>query len=369
MGPEGALRVGLLVADGRIERVRISSTRPDVARSLLQGRTPAEVGVAVPLLFAICGRSQAAASTLALAAAVGVVPSADTLVRSSAAVSAETVRELSWRALLDWPRDIGEHPTDDAVAAARSSFGVRMDSLGDPGATAIALATFGMPADEWLALLSVAELDRWADAGATASARFIRRLRDDDDDAAMAPGQPSEPVVPLLDASHDAAWIAELCEAADAQPGFARQPTWRGAAAETGALARWQGEALISDLLRRSDSRVTARFVSRLRELALLLAGRNAAAVGALRLPGGGGVGWVENARGLLVHQALLAQERVDTYRIVAPTEWNFHPAGALAVALTGAAAGERQVMTARAARVAQSLDPCVACRIEFDDA
>ena len=54
-----------------------------------------------------------------------------------------------------------------------------------------------------------------------------------------------------------------------------------------------------------------ARFVARLRELALLLAGRATAAVGAMALPAGGGVAWVENARGLLVHQVRLAQDRV----------------------------------------------------------
>ena len=66
VGLEGELRVGLRVRDAQIDRIGITSTRPDVARSLLQGRTRAEVVAAVPRLFSICGHSQAAASAAGL---------------------------------------------------------------------------------------------------------------------------------------------------------------------------------------------------------------------------------------------------------------------------------------------------------------
>jgi Ni,Fe-hydrogenase I large subunit len=114
---------------------------------------------------------------------------------------------------------------------------------------------------------------------------------------------------------------------------------------------------------------VTARFVARLRELALLLAGQHEATVGALTLPAGDGVAWVENARGLLVHQVRLAAGRMQSYRIVAPTEWNFHPQGALATALAGTPTADRAAAQRKATRLVHSLDPCVACQVEFDDA
>ena len=111
-----------------------------------------------------------------------------------------------------------------------------------------------------------------------------------------------------------------------------------------------------------------ARFVARLRELALLLAGRSVPAIGAQTLPTGG-IAWVENARGLLIHQVQLDQDRVRSYRIVAPTEWNFHPGGALASALLGVAATDLDAVQRHAMRVVNSLDPCVACQVEFDHA
>ena len=378
MGPEGELRIGLRLSDGRIGPVRITSTRPDVARSLLQGRTRAEVAAAVPLLFSICGRSQAAASELACAAAAAEVIAPATLARCSAAVSAETVREDAWRTLLDWPQWIAETPSDAAIAAARASLAFGLDAQADPGtstststsATAqrIAIAVFGVDADEWLAMASLPELDRWLDAGPTATARFVRQVRDDDASAG-ARRERTTPCTPLLDAQHHAACMVELSEACDADPEFGRHPTWRGAPAETGALARLKSDPLIGALNRRSATRVPARFVARLRELALLLAGRAAAAVGAKTLPSGDGIAWVENARGLLIHQVRLVEDRVHTYRIIAPTEWNFHPAGALALTLTGTPAQDRDAVKRFATRLVHSMDPCVTCRVEFDDA
>ncbi len=86
-------------------------------------------------------------------------------------------------------------------------------------------------------------------------------------------------------------------------------------------------------------------------------------------MPSGGGIAWVENARGLLIHQVQLAEGRVARYCIVAPTEWNFHPRGALALALADVPAADAEEARRRALRLVHSLDPCVACRVEVDDA
>jgi Ni,Fe-hydrogenase I large subunit len=69
----------------------------------------------------------------------------------------------------------------------------------------------------------------------------------------------------------------------------------------------------------------------------------------------------------LLLHVVRLRQGKVAEYRIVAPTEWNFHPDGPLAQALSGLAPGAD--LAVRAQLVAQSLDPCVAFGIEVCDA
>jgi hypothetical protein len=366
------LRVGLCVGAGRIEQIRITSTRPDAARSLLQGRRRDEIRVALPLLFSICGRSHAAAAELACAAAAGEAPTDAALERCRAEVSSEVVREYSWRILLDWPRWIGEKPDAQAVAAARTSQNshARVTMPADFGADALATAAFGVGADEWLGARSVGELDRWIDSGETAAARFLRRMRDEDGAVGAVGASEDAPVaqVPFLDGHDRAAAMVELWAACEADPQFTRRPTWQGAPAETGALARLRHDPLLAELTRRSPSRVFARFVARLREFALLLAGRASPTVGAQAVPSGG-IAWVENARGLLVHHVRLQADRASMYRIVAPTEWNFHPDGALASALIRAPAHDLDAVRRRVVRTAHSLDPCVACRVEFEDA
>ncbi|MGZ5217777.1 MAG: hypothetical protein ACXWKD_17010, partial [Caldimonas sp.] len=282
MSLEGDLRVGLGVNSGRVGAVRIGSTRPDVAHALLTGRSRAEVHAAVPRLFSVCGRSQGAASGLAWAAAAGEAIEPEMLARSGQAVAAELVRELAWRILLDWPQWLDERPDDAAVAAARSTLAVDAADAG-----AIARAAFGMDASEWLALRTLAELDRWLDAGPTAAARFIRGIRDDD--AALADVDRSRPDVVLLDSAAAAAEKAGEPTMSDIQGDADRGATWRGAPAETGALARRHADPLIADLLRRSTTRVPARFVARLLELALFLDGRGQSVVGAQSLPSGAG--------------------------------------------------------------------------------
>ena len=367
---EGALRIGLGVGAGRIEHVRITSTRPDAARSLLQGRRRAEIRAALPRLFSVCGRSQAAAGELACAVAAGEPATDAALTRCSAEVSAEVVREHAWCVLLDWPRRIGEEPGQDAIAAARAAEASpsRPARPAEEVAHAVAMAAFGTGADAWLALASSPELDRWIDAGATAAARFLRQTREDEV-AQLAKGGADASAVPFLDGHDRGALMDELWKACEADPGFPGRPTFRGAPAETGVLARHQADPLVGALTQAPASRVFVRFVARLRELAQLLAGRLSAAAGAQAMAPGCGAAWVENARGLLVHQVRLEGDRAASYRIVAPTEWNFHPDGALVAALAGTSAGDREVLERRVVRMAHSLDPCVACRVEFDDA
>jgi hypothetical protein len=371
VGLEGALRIGLGVTSGTISRVGVSSTRPDVARALLQGRSRAEALAALPLVFSICARSQAAAGELACAAAADEPIPVETLTRLGATVGDEILREGAWRTLLDWPAWMDEPPCTEAVQAARGSLGLANPATAAACRNAIALAAFGCPADDWLALNTLPELDRWMAAGATATARFIRRVCDQDSADGTPAGALDDP--PLfaagLDPAMGVAAMQTLSEACDSDLDFARHPTWHGLPAETGALARLQADPLLIAVRGRSASRLPARVVARLRELALLLADRARPAIGAWTLRQGCGIAWVENARGLLLHLVHLDAGRISQYRIVAPTEWNFHPAGALQSALIGSPASDLTSIKKRAAQVVHSLDPCVTCRVEFDDA
>jgi Ni,Fe-hydrogenase I large subunit len=82
---------------------------------------------------------------------------------------------------------------------------------------------------------------------------------------------------------------------------------------------------------------------------------------GALSLGAGQAIAWCEMARGLLLHWVQLdSHGAVAQYRVLAPTEWNFHPQGALALALAALDAQDRSA----AQTLAAAFDPCVECSV-----
>jgi len=67
-------------------------------------------------------------------------------------------------------------------------------------------------------------------------------------------------------------------------------------------------------------------------------------------------------ARGLLIHELRLgADDRVAHCRVHAPTDWNFHPHGAVARALETIAPDD----AGRVGALMAAYDPCVPYRIE----
>jgi Ni,Fe-hydrogenase I large subunit len=81
----------------------------------------------------------------------------------------------------------------------------------------------------------------------------------------------------------------------------------------------------------------------------------------------GAGLGIVECARGRLVHRVAVAVGRVTDYKILAPTEWNFHPEGPLARGLAGAGVGSGTAIDQAIGLFVTALDPCVGCDLTVE--
>ena len=77
----------------------------------------------------------------------------------------------------------------------------------------------------------------------------------------------------------------------------------------------------------------------------------------------------VETARGLLMHEVVLEGDRVADYRIVAPTEWNFHPQGPLSGWLIGRPCSDEADLRGFAAQAVAALDPCVRWDLTLESA
>jgi hypothetical protein len=326
------------------------------------GRTPAAASELAGLVFSLCGRAQRVAAEVAGAAALG--EPVDPVGRKGQTwrVLQELAQEHAWRLLLDWPGQQGETPDVDSLLRLRQA-------SADPGRFAAVLADLtetvllGEPAATWLGRDPVG-LDAWCRAGRTATARLFAGLGEGTD---LGIGR-----VPLLPALADLtdAEATDLGSQALAEPGFCAQPLWRGGPAETGALARVAAEPVVAAWLQGRGCGAGARLLARLVELALLpraLAGQGPEVVRAWRLGDNTGLAGVETSRGLLLHAVRLESGLVADYRILAPTEWNFHPQGTLLDALQGLVEGEG--LAAQARLVARSLDPCVALSLDLTHA
>jgi Ni,Fe-hydrogenase III large subunit len=166
------------------------------------------------------------------------------------------------------------------------------------------------------------------------------------------------------DAARQEEGLRQLGRALAQDADFAQQPTWLEQPAETGAWTRLRHRQ--QQTAHSAWTRLSARWLE-LVELAasdLQDAGQGSAPLlvsGALHLADGQALAWCEMARGLLLHWVQVdAEGLVRDYRVLAPTEWNFHPQGALAY--TVAALPNNAVSTART--LAAAYDPCVPCTV-----
>ncbi len=356
---EGHIRVTLFQLGDGVDRVAIASSRPHLAQRLLAGGTAREAAERVGRLYTLCGRAQRLAAEAAAEAATGEALSADRLARRERQVLAEQAREHLWQLLMPTAGQAAAAP-DPTPLRRIVAAGEEADALADALTRILTEHLLGEPPAAWLSRDPEA-LRHWCEAAATPPARRLAGfLRDPD---------PPVTAIPLLPAL--ARWQADALRGLALQvfgePVFCTRPLWRESPAETGVLSRLCDDptlsAWIADMGRGSATRLLGRLVE-LARLPSRLQGDGPAVVRAWPLDEGMGVAGVETSRGLLLHFVRIEAGLVTDYRILAPTEWNFHPEGALAEALTAMPADTR--LAERARRVVASLDPCVACQVEI---
>ena len=112
--------------------------------------------------------------------------------------------------------------------------------------------------------------------------------------------------------------------------------------------------------------RVVARVFELAQGLQSLAEGAAAAHALAWQLQDDGAVVALEMARGVLLHWMQVDAGRIGDYRIVAPTEWNFHPQGPALEGLLQLRGGDEQGLREAVALQAMALDPCVQYQLEI---
>jgi uptake hydrogenase large subunit len=366
--------------------VTITSTRPLAAPGVFVGRGVGETAQRLPGLFSVCATAQASACAQALEQALGLTPDPSTASLRQALVDAETVKEHLWRLLLEWPRLLGEVPAAAAMREVLLAWAGLRPGVGEvagafvPGGRAtpaegwvpglarlarvVAAEVFGAPAEAWLARVATPEnFMAWAEDAGTSAARLVLGvLRAGEADL----GSCAVEALPDLEPVH----LADRLSGPGASS-FVARPDWGGTPRETSPFTRTRHLGPVAGLALAHGNGLLARQAAVLVEVATLLTRLQSVQVEGGGIPAGGevaglGIAQVQAARGVLVHRVQLDRADPESglirdYRILAPTEWNFHPQGVVARGLATLSPRIDELDLRRQAGLFVTLvDPCV---------
>ncbi|MBV1700760.1 MAG: nickel-dependent hydrogenase large subunit [Hyphomicrobiales bacterium] len=369
----GTLEIDVTLAHGQIRSADIYSSRNTGLASHFIGKTGGEIPQRVRQLFSLCGQAQMAAARMAIDHALGNARPRESMVGADLGVQAERSLEILRSCLLFWPwgdarqtaLEAAAAPLHVAAQATNTIITKAGEGLGSAN-RALILAALDPLQGAAQALGLTLDPNEGSHPEPWPGSVFATLLAQCDQDIFLAVSPPD-----ALTAVDDEAVIAAL--QADPEE-FAARPALKGRRIETGAYARlWDRELA-------GTSFQAGRFLARLRDLRNCLATlRGAAKTGdadmSTSLSGGEagpgqGFGVVECARGRLYHLASVdANACIKAYAIVAPTEWNFHPAGPFVEALHHVRFAPGAQRATAIARMAATFDPCTAFEITLREA
>ena len=357
-----ALAGELTVRPGMAMPDNLRSSRPAWVNSLAPGSQAAQLPMLLASVFSNCAEAHRICSQWACDAARG--KSEQSQDSALTRLHAETLREHLRRMALDWPGRLmsgaegtrsqlqamkclreapvlAGRPLDEWIKGMPSLLPWIEDSWLGMSARAW-ISCWQRDAHEWLIL--------WSEESESWLARLMREVREAADREVCC-----APALRVHDSENELALFAQQLQAGETT---GQTPSWRGISAETGCWTRLAEEA--PSMYRTPWLKMGARIA----EVAQLsVQGREAKHLqgGRVRLDNGHGLAWIEMARGVLVHRVELDGERVARCDVVAPTELNFHPQGAVARTLESQKSGSNDHIIA----LMTAYDPCVNYRIE----
>ncbi len=372
---EGRLTIDLSIRSGHVDSVAIGSSRPVGASRIFHGKRVEEALQTLPLLFSICGTAQACAGVRACEQALGLMPTTQIERLREGMVRMESLREHLWRIFLDWSELLHEPPQRENMAEVlalqkrlraaltqghnpfsrpgdQHDIDLKIpDELGRKINELLQRAVFGINPAAWLEIKDLDGLASWAGTQVTLAARMLEHV---------------------IQNGWSDVGAADIEALPDLEPGqlyslleddtFLRQPLWSGQCRETSSLTRVDSP-LLRHLQGLYGNGLLLRLVARLTEIAQVAINIVPDEVDLPLAKTGtaddSGIGQVAAARGQLVHRVDLADGIVSRYQILAPTEWNFHPQGVVALAL-GTLNGDREQIESQARLLINAIDPCV---------
>ena len=368
----GTVRLTLRQCDGGWSAT-LASQRPVTASRVLEGGFARDGVRRVGSLFSVCAKAQTVAALTAVEQALGLPPTETALRLRRVAVEAEAVEQLLWRLISgaepstrptvpDWfpPLRRVLHGAVEAIAPGSAWRDPAQPVVLDRAAArhlAQEIAAAISPLDDLLSASaaggSLLELRRFA--AARPDLPLLGLLVAD-----LPPLASAIPPLPAAALPDIARALAE-----DDDGSYRRAPLWRNRPHEVGVFALLRDDSRLAGLGAGWAGRTVAALTSLKVRLHQLCQGlRDDEIADPARRLGEVADGWhaaaVETARGPLLHAVRLEGERVIGWRILAPTEWNFHPEGVIAHAVHALPAVSRNQAERFTRALAALLDPCV---------
>lgn len=333
-----------------------SNRRTDIAK-FLTGKSASEAIKILPMIFSICGMAHAQAAQKVFGQYHN---------DSELTVLCENAREHLLRIFTGWNlennTEFDQINFDEVIGlVSKMQIAIKNDrtSIVQISRTIddfLYHNIFHCQPQDWLNMSSDEELAIWAEHTTSIAGCFIDNIYRNNWQSIGSIEPDFLPDIPAGD-------LSEKMHGAEATP-FIAQPKWSGCCYETGPLARNSDHPLISALAGRYGYGILTRQIARLIDLAKT----PSAIEQKLKMPNTykniTGFGQVETARGRLTHSAIVDHGVIADYKILAPTEWNFHPAGALFKSLQSLPASGEIELRSMAGMIIEAIDPCVAFQV-----
>ena len=374
----GQLNIKIKWREGVVEQVDLTSSRPQKVTSLFNGKLLLDLLNLIPMLYSLCGIAQKIAALRAAENALDIRVSPEIDQGRNLLVQAETARELGLRLFADW------YPDERGVKAELMKWFAGVKNEYDWALQLNPISSRSVNptdvADKLHAILEPALSKKIAseteenDKGDILESSVLQSLK-----AELESFFSSSQLVELkrgcpdLDIEDPTVQhkISESLKSSKAYQ-FCAAPEINGEKFESSVYTR---SLRFNKLKNKEFNGGVKALLFRLNALECMLRSMpeqiKSGSKSSLIYSDETGMGIVQAARGVLIHHMELdghsvSDSVITDYKIVAPTEWNFHPQGTFVKMLEGSRVSLEQLPILVESLI-RLIDPCVGWQLKLD--
>lgn len=390
MSIEGEIKIEVGGQQGQVNSVTITSSRPLHITKLFESKSIFSVSSLLNTLYQLCNTAHQFAYIRLLDESGVIKLSQNEKLAYQLLLDLETIREHCFSIASKW-RQESDESVDIKIVNVLATIKEIVAAL-FPGAEPLSLKDknlqgfssieelvaklevqlgellIGDNEDAFSQFSDVGHFEMWLQNSDSRSATFLNYLKENKFDR-----------IGKIDVKHMPDINLRNLDTLMQSPNFIKQPEYQGYVFETTPLSRQSQHSLIKQLTEIYGNSLFTRSVAQLLEVFELLksvkhnyVNLEAEAISYQFQYSGdesSTIVKVDAARGNLVHQMCMDQVNIKSYKILAPTEWNFHPQGVLAKMIQTLSYQDDEDLFNQIKLLVNAVDPCVGFSIEIKHA